>query len=310
VTVGITITATAVSTDPRIHSSIEHAARTATECIDRAGLTADQIDLVINTGVYRDANMSEPAMAALIQKSAGLTLDYVKYPNSPTFSFDLMNGACGVLNAVQVGAAFIEAGSAEHVLVLSGDAHPSNNPAEARRTGFPYATLGAALLLGRASDPGAGFGRVHTATAPDSGDGSSAVGYVNTATMGTAGRRTITVRRGGDYADRLVALAADTARAYAADEGIDLSATLLVTSQPTPDFAARVAARLGVNEWATVAVEGISGDPHTSALTLAYHQAVAAGRDRAYGQVLFVAAGAGLTCACVVYRAPERLPLS
>ena len=33
-----------------------------------------------------------------------------------------MNGACGALNAVQVAGAFLETGSAEYVLVVSGDA--------------------------------------------------------------------------------------------------------------------------------------------------------------------------------------------
>ncbi|WP_052745673.1 beta-ketoacyl-[acyl-carrier-protein] synthase family protein [Allosalinactinospora lopnorensis] len=147
---GTIISATAVSTDPAVHSSIEHASLAAGDCLDRAGITADQVDLMVNTGVYRDANMSEPAMAAMIQKNVGVNLDYLQNPTAkPAFSFDLMNGACGVLNAVQVGAGFVESGSAEYVLVVSGDAHPSNDPAEARRTGFPYATMGAAMLLGR-----------------------------------------------------------------------------------------------------------------------------------------------------------------
>ncbi|WP_236700474.1 3-oxoacyl-[acyl-carrier-protein] synthase III C-terminal domain-containing protein [Allosalinactinospora lopnorensis] len=83
----------------------------------------------------------------------------------------------------------------------------------------------------------------------------------------------------------------------------------MVTSQPTPAFAAEVAARLGVGEDAAVTVTGVAGDPHTSAVPLAYHQAVAAGRDREFRQLLFVAVGAGLTSACAVYRHPEHSPV-
>jgi 3-oxoacyl-[acyl-carrier-protein] synthase-3 len=304
---GVVIKATGVSVDPAIRGSIEHASAAAVACVDRAVLDAGRIDLLINTGVYRDSNMSEPAMAALIQKNVGMNLDYVEHPTGrPGLSFDLMNGACGVLNAVQVAAAFVTSGSAEYVLVLSGDAHPSNDPGEAGRAGFPYATLGAAMLLERACDDGAGFGTVHTATAHDHGPG--AEGYTETSTMGLRGRRTVTVRQDDDYAPRLAELAAGTARACAEAEGIDLRETLLITSRPTPDFPARVAARLGVDEKAAVAAEGVAGDPHTSAVTLAHHQAVAAGRDRGYRQLLFVAAGAGLTSACAVYRNPEELP--
>ena len=87
---GTAIASTAVSTDPAIHSSIAHASTAATECLRRAGVRPEQVDLLINAGVYRDSNMAEPAMAALIQKNVGVNLDYVEDPN-PCFSFDLMN---------------------------------------------------------------------------------------------------------------------------------------------------------------------------------------------------------------------------
>jgi 3-oxoacyl-[acyl-carrier-protein] synthase-3 len=306
---GTVIKATAVSTDPAIQSSIEHTSLAAAECISRAGITADQVDLLINTGIYRDANMSEPAMAAMIQKNIGVNLDYVRYPTPrPAFSFDLMNGACGVLNAVQVGSAFLESGSTEYVLVLSGDTHPSNDPAEVSRAGFPYATLGAAMLLERSWDEDAGFGEVHTTMEYD-GASAGAEGYTETNRMGREGRRVITVRQDEDYAHRCADLAADSARACAEAEGIDLRETLLVTSQPTPAFGAEVAARLELDAQSAVTVTGVTGDPHTSAVTLAYHQAAAEGRDRAYRQLLFVAAGAGLSSACAVYRHSGEVPV-
>jgi 3-oxoacyl-[acyl-carrier-protein] synthase-3 len=49
----------------------------------------------------------------------------------------------------------------------------------------------------------------------------------------------------------------------------------------------------------------VDGDPHSSALTFAYHQAVTDGRVATYPTALFVAAGAGLTVACATYR-PQR----
>ncbi len=152
---GTAIRATAVSTDPAVRSSIAHASAAAQECLERAGVTPAQVDLLINVGVFRDSNMAEPAMSALIQKEVGMNLDFVRDPSPKAgFSFDLMNGACGALNAVQVAGAFLETGSAEYVLVVSGDAHPSTagtpHPAGAE---FPYATVGAAMLLERGLGP-------------------------------------------------------------------------------------------------------------------------------------------------------------
>ncbi|MEY9212589.1 hypothetical protein NI17_004915 [Thermobifida halotolerans] len=304
---GTVIRATAVSTDPAVHSSVDHSALAAEACIERAGITPDQVDLLINTGVYRDRNMSEPAMAALVQQRLGINPDHVRFPTArPALSFDLMNGACGVLDAVRVGADFITTGSAEYVLVVSGDAHPSNDPERARATGFPYATMGAAMLLERSPREDAGFGRVHSS--PVSADAAPLVeGYTDSSRMGADGRGTVTVRRAPETADVLADLAAATVRACAEAQRVDLRAALLVASQPHPGFPAEVAARLGLPADAAATATGVDGDPHTSALTLAYHQAAAAGRvgDR---PVVFVAVGAGPACSCAVYRPADPAP--
>ncbi|GAB1640728.1 hypothetical protein KRMM14A1259_11510 [Krasilnikovia sp. MM14-A1259] len=250
--------------------------------------------MLINVGVYRDENMAEPAMSALIQKNVGTNLDYLR-SGTPALSFDLMNGACGVLNAVQVADAFLTTGDAEFALVVSGDTHPSGR----HDPGFGYASVGAAMLLSRTAEPGAGFGRVSVASAD--ADAPGVVGYADLDAVDTRGREMIWVRRDPDYAARLVEFAAAEAQRYATAERLDLSQTLLVASQPTPTFAAELAGRLGIAPAAVVTVQDVDGDPHTSALTLAYHQAVEAGRAQAYPQVLFVAAGAGLSVACSVY---------
>ena len=296
---GTAITATAVSTDPAVRSSIQHASVAANVCLRSAGVRPEQIDLLINTGVYRDSNMAEPAMAALIQKNVGMNLDYIKDPVPHAgFSFDLMNGACGVLNAVQVAGAFLAAGNAEYALVVSSDAHPSGSTTPV--AGFPYATVGAAMLLHRTVDGETGFGSVHTAGSAEGTAG--AAGYMDLPNAGTRGREVITIDRDADYTGRLVAFAAAQARRHAEAEGVDLARTLLIASQPTPTFGADVAGLLGIAPDAVVTVDGVDGDPHSSALTLAYHQAVASGQVTRYPQVLFLAAGAGLTAACSFYR--------
>ncbi|NBH06076.1 hypothetical protein [Amycolatopsis sp. SID8362] len=286
------IKATAVSADPVVRSSVEHAAIAAAECLHRVGVNHDQVDILINTGVYRDANMVEPAMAAIIQKEVGMSLDYASGPTArPGFSFDLMNGACGLLNAVQIAQASFATGTAEHVLVVSGDVHPSTKDVE----GFPYATLGAAMLLARAVDRESGFGPVRTASAP----GAAGVrGYLDTAVMGTSGREQITVEQDEDYVPRLVELAAGLVADCAREEDVDLAEATLVCSRPSHDFGTLLADRVGVAKAAVVTADGVAGDPHSSALTLAYQQL-----DHAdCAPLLFLAAGAGLSAACSVYR--------
>jgi 3-oxoacyl-[acyl-carrier-protein] synthase-3 len=294
---GAIIKATGASTDPTIGSSIAHAALAAQECLANAGVAVGEIDMLINVGIYRDANMVEPAMAALVAKELGLNLDYVKFPThtkKAALSLDLMNGGCGILNAVQVAGAFLTVHRAQSILIVSSDAHPSGRTGV---PGFPYATLGAAMLLQHDASDGRGFGRLQVR---DSNDGFlGRQGYL--AEDGPTGRDRISVHTDEGYAERLLGLTRDAVRDYVVAERLDLAKTLLVTSQVTPRFGAALAAQLHVDDAATVRLD-VGGDPHSSALTLGYHVGQKSGQTQRYGQILFVAAGAGLTTACTIYR--------
>jgi 3-oxoacyl-[acyl-carrier-protein] synthase-3 len=217
-----------------------------------------------------------------------------------------MNGACGVLNAVQAGGSLLKAGSARRVLVVSADTHPSMDPARAGTAAFPYASTGAALLLER-SDDARGFGRVHHRSLP----GAHGVnGYLPLYEAGSEGRNTIAVDRDSGVLERMLDLAVDSVRdALAAEYGAEaaqaptaLDRTLLITSQPSHDFASRLCKRLGLAADAAVTVEGLKGDPHTSALTYGFTQARDSGRLAGHDRILFLAVGAGLSSATSLYR--------
>ncbi|MFG2794590.1 hypothetical protein [Streptomyces sp. NPDC048419] len=301
------ITAAAVSPAQGSGSSITHAAEAGRACLQQAGLTAADVDVLINTGVYRDSNIVEPSLAALIQKRIGINLDYLRSSDRRgAFSFDLMNGACGVLNAVQAADSLLSTGSAQRVMVVSADTHPSMDPALAGTFAFPYTSTGAALLLER-TDGDRGFGRVHHRSLPG---GHGINGYVPLRDVGSEGRNSIVVDRSRDALDRMLDVAADVVHTTLAAERaktgrgqvIALEHTLLVTSQPSPDFAARLAKGLGLAADAAVSVEGLHGDPHTSALAYGYRQAQSLQRHRGHKGILFVSVGAGLTAAASLYR--------
>ncbi|WP_153468005.1 beta-ketoacyl-[acyl-carrier-protein] synthase family protein [Streptomyces kaniharaensis] len=295
-------------------SSIGHAAAAGRACLEQAGLSAADVDVLINVGVYRDSNIVEPSVAALIQKSIGINLDYLRSPDRrAAFSFDLMNGACGVLNAVQAAGALLSTGGARRVMVVCADTHPSTDPSRAGTTAFPYASTGAALLLEHTGDA-LGFGRVHHRSLPG---GHGVNGYLPLPDVGADGRNSIVVDRDDDVLDRMLALAVDSVHtvlnaedgAHGTDDAgrahVALDRTLLVTSQPSPAFAARLAKRLGLASDAAVTVEGVHGDPHTSALVHGYRQALDTGRLAGHDRVLFLTVGAGLTSAASLYRLPD-----
>ncbi|WP_181700292.1 hypothetical protein [Nocardia sp. GTS18] len=268
-------------------SSVGQAAEAARAALDAAGCPHEQVDALINVGVYRDANLVEPAVAALIQQAAGVGLEY-RPGDVPCLSFDLMNGACGPVNAIGVAASLLADLPNGHVVIVSGDAHPSMS-ADAH---FPFQPVGAAFVLENRADV-AGFGDVHVSagdTLPD------AQGYVALAEMGAEGRSALTVELATGTAE-LVEHAVIAARDALTTDGLDAADTVLVCGKPTPEFATELARELGV---AAVVTDDFAGDAHTSALTGAYVAARAAGHDNR--ALLFVAADGGPTAAAVTYR--------
>lgn len=294
---GVRIRSTGIATDNVTFSSIGNGGRAARHCLDRAQVRSDQVGVLINVGVFRDSNMVEPAMSALIQKSAGIGLDY-EYGDPRTFSFDLMNGAVGVINAVQVAQSILETESAGHVMIVAGDTHPSMERSIPDDE-FPYASAGAALLLEHTTDPES-FGQVHTA----SGEGDPAVeAYVDVSSMGSIGRTLMTVDRSPDFDQRLLEVACRAGiAALQHDDTVDPATTVLIASTPTADFPRRVADKLGLSAIRTP--NPAAGDLHTAALPLAYDLAVQEDSLSGFEHILFVAAGAGPGAAAVLYRLP------
>ncbi|MFE6924594.1 hypothetical protein ACFVAV_26460 [Nocardia sp. NPDC057663] len=270
-------------------SSVGQAAAAARAALTGAGCTPEQIDALINVGVYRDANLVEPAVAALIQQAAGIGLEY-RPGDVPCLSFDLMNGACGVVNAIGVAASLLADLPTGHVVVVSGDAHPSMQ-ADAD---FAFEPVGAALVLEN-SAAAVGFGGVHVSAGDALPDPQ---GYVTLSTMGATGRSALTVELSTDTAELVEHAVAAAREALAADD-IDAGQVVLVCGKPAPGFAAALAAELGVG---AVVTDDFAGDAHTSALTAAY----VAARDAGLAErpLLFVAADGGPTAAAVTYRGP------
>ena len=120
------IKAAAISKHNEAGGSVNHAVRAAENCIKKAGIDIQDIDLLINTGIYKEENIAEPAMSALIQKKLGLSLDPgTDKTDKSTLSFDLFNGACGFLYAAQVADSFIRNHERKLVLIVSSEVHPS-----------------------------------------------------------------------------------------------------------------------------------------------------------------------------------------
>ncbi|MGB6043921.1 MAG: 3-oxoacyl-[acyl-carrier-protein] synthase III C-terminal domain-containing protein, partial [Pirellulales bacterium] len=127
-------------------------------CLANARCDANEIDLVVHTGVYRSEYISEPALASILAGDLGINASIELLSDRSSFAFDLMNGAVGFLNACCVVAQMMEARDLRKSLVITSEI--DNN------AGTPLSVdiepTASALILDRTTDrngAGGGFGR-------------------------------------------------------------------------------------------------------------------------------------------------------
>ena len=295
----IEATATATAQDRSMTSGALEAVDTAARsCLDRAQRTAGELDLLINAGVYHDKILSEPALAALIQEDIGANLSQPPGAGHGTFSFDIYNGACGVLTGIQLVDGMLASGTAKLGMVVASDMDPE--PGVSR--GFSFPAVGGAVLLS-ADASRAGFTAFRFDTFPEFAE--LFQGYVNwreDAGPGPDhhGRNILSVEIAESYAVRALECAESTVRELAAAQALDLGeVALLVATASVPGFADALARRLGVSAERVASLPDDLAGAHTAAPVLALESVALEGS----GTALLVSAGAGIAVAAALYQA-------
>lgn len=272
------------------HSALHLATATAAACLQHAGQDPDSVDLLVNAGIYRDRNLGEPALAALIQDDIGANPEDPHGAAHGTFSFDIANGTCGVLTALQIVDGFLTSRTIDCALVVASDADPGHGMSEH----FPFSPVGAAVLC-RWTDDDAGLSRVHWTNRPDSGDHFRAtVGLVDH-------RNVLRFTESAEMDAQFAAAAAQAATDCLRASSLSLDDVDAIVAAPARrGYRAALADRLGIA--ADRIVVAADERTHTAALAAALERAVE--RIPARSQVLIVAAGAGITAGAAIYRTP------
>jgi 3-oxoacyl-[acyl-carrier-protein] synthase-3 len=268
----------------------------ARRALDRAGLVAGDIDLLLNAGLYHERNLGEPALAALIQEDIGANPEDPHDGGHGTFSFDVANGTCGMLTGIQVADGFLRSGTIRHALVIASDADPGHRLAP----GFPYAPTGAAIVCGWR--PGAeGIQEIRFANRP-SGESEGERGDGLRATLALErGRNRLTIEQDPGFAVAAGAWAADVAAKLLADHGMAASDVDLVVANPLErGFLDALAAGLGVSPQLLVAPANRQR-VHTAALGVALEPVIGVS-EHAGKTTLLVSAGAGPVAGAALLR--------
>jgi 3-oxoacyl-[acyl-carrier-protein] synthase-3 len=283
------------------------AART---CLERGGRRASELDLLVNAGLYKEHSMAEPALASIIQEDIGANpggrLLHEERHGHGTFSFDVMNGGCGVLTALHLVDAFVGAGSAKLGLIVAGDADPE--PHTSRR--FPFGAVGGAILLkheddddgaaatATASSRSEGFTRFELRTFPEHAD----LFEVWLQWEADVAQNVLEVREIPSFARRCIECATDMTTAFLAGENLRAQdIDLLVASQYPSSFATEVAQAIGLPADRIPAVRPELARAHTAGPIAALDAAFASGSFERAKRILFLTAGAGITIGAGLY---------
>jgi 3-oxoacyl-[acyl-carrier-protein] synthase-3 len=289
---GTTIDAIHVATGGWRHraSALALADTAVRRCLEVASVARDEVDLLVNAGLYRDRNLGEPALAALIQDDSRLNAEDPHPGGHGTFSFDVANGACGALTSLQVVDGFLRAGTARRAMVVASDAAPTRGQA-AR---FPYTPAGAAVLCSW-QEGERGIGPFGWIVAPGTADAFQAVVRFED----DANRLQFDVSPSFDAdAAAVAAKVADEVLATAGLSPSDLDAVVVAPGDSR--FVGGFAEALGVQRQHVVH----ASDPrmHTASILAAFGVASTEGRLRPGTTALLVAAGSGITAGACLYR--------
>lgn len=291
---GAVVIGTGVSKEAKLKSAIAHASRAGKQAIEKAGIEATEVDVVINVGIYREDNMVEPAMAAIIQKELGINLDYVKAsPRRAAFSFDLMNGGIGALDALKMAEAMLSSDSAKYVLIVAADIHPSGM----RTSDFPFVECGSAILLKKGDDKTRGIqaSSFHSKLHPFAGRS----GLVKTKEMGTTGRGRMDVIEAPDYEDAITSFSIESTKAFIEKHKISRDDLSLVPSQISNHYVNALQDALQIKHTLNLYKE-FGGDTHTSTFGIGLHE-ILSKKPKAGSKILLAGGSSGLATACVFY---------
>ena len=285
---------------PTARRLADAAART---CLTRAGRESGDVDMLINVGLYREDNMGEPALAALIQEDIGANLGQPPVGGHGTFSFDLINGTCGVISAIQLESGLLSSGVIRLGVIVASDVDPNLRDAGTA----PFRPTGGAMLLGW-DDSLAGFTDFYMETFPEYAD-LFVSGLVWQRRHGVrvsrqaAGQSQMVIDSKPGYQARFVDCAEEATRRFLRRIGMGISEIdLLVPAPSFPDFLDPLRVRLGVpGDRVAYVAEDLEG-AYTSGHIAALQAAIKSGRLGESRNTLMLAVGAGITVALALYR--------
>ena len=276
--------------------SVDLAVKAAADCLGKVRRDPNELGLLVNTGIYRDRDIGEPSIASFIQQR--IRANELFTGAEGTFSFDLNNGAGGMLTAAMVVDGFLATGAVKYGLVVTSDAEPHPGQCES----YPFVPAGAALLLSRGR---AGEGFLHFRTDTDTEFAADFASRIEWTAKGRKKRNILMVRQKEEYARHCARCAREGLADFLQEISMPMEEIDIVVPSPgPPGWLAELVREPGLGERTVVLPEAFAR-MHTAGLGFALMQAREDGRFARAKNCLFLAVGSGITVSFAFYRNPS-----
>jgi 3-oxoacyl-[acyl-carrier-protein] synthase-3 len=252
-------------------------------CLDQSSIAPENIGMIINTGVYPDRFIQEPAFSTLLQgKQKAL-----QHPLNQTFSFDL-HGGDGMIMAMRILDGFLESEKISGGIVVAGDSIKGKNLSGQ----FRYDSYAGAVVLA-GYEKRCGFVAFHQDAYPEYLESFSSL------TKNVDGNLLTVINQSDKYLEQCVGCAEISTNRFLRKVTLRLSdIDLIITSQDPPGLPDRLDG-LFLGE-RVVLVNG-KKQLYSAGLVFALEQAIKKGRFINARNILFLTVGAGIMVNLALY---------
>jgi 3-oxoacyl-[acyl-carrier-protein] synthase III len=266
----------------------------AESCFARSFYEPQDIDLLINAGVYRNEFLSEPALAAVLAGELHMNDASESPDDKKTLAFDVASGATGFLQACYLSGRMIGSGSFDTAMVVASEIDYNADVWPDNMLGLEE-TASAVIVDGRGQGE-TGFGRFFFC------DDWDHLHRFESHSLHRQGRSALWFARDDDLQHYYLQSIERAVRQLLDQTGHCLADfDVVLPPQISPSFAERLGRRLAVPADRLVRLPRPHKDLYTSSLAHAFEMLRDARQVKAGSLGLMIEVGAGIQVACATY---------
>lgn len=274
--------------------TVEYLKSAVKDCLTNSNYHKEELGLVIHTGMYRKDFLQEPAIAALVAGELRINDHPEVESSNKTFTFDLLNGALGFLNACYASIQMIQAGKYHTSLILA--AEMENNAKFRPDALMGLRETGSAMILHQNPTDNSGFGNFVFKTFP---------AYLDTTNIYCTwynGESFLNFTQNPNLESYYTSCILTSVEELLELEGLKLSdVKVVLPPQISPGFISSLADSMSVDREKFVDVSSEGEDLYTSSIP--YMMQYAKNNDLVKsGDIgLIISAGSGIQVGCALY---------